>query len=140
MTTDRVGPARATVTVLVVEAAAFVRLLACDILDVGGFKSLQAANTREALALLVANPDIGILLTDIDMPGEMNGLNLAHRVALRRPQVEIVVASGALKPRAGDLPPAARFLSKPFTPWKLLNLMAELSAQAVTPPGPERWL
>ncbi|WP_051695099.1 response regulator [Caulobacter sp. UNC358MFTsu5.1] len=126
MTTDAVGPARATVSVLVVEDEALARLLACDFLEVGGFSSLEAANAQEALELLMAKPDIGAILTDVDMPGTLNGLGLARQVANRRPEVKIVVTSGGYTPRSSDLPPGVRFLCKPYSPLKLLSVMSEL--------------
>jgi len=128
MTTDPVAPARTTPVVLVVEDEVLVRMLACDILDDGGFKSLEAVAAREALALIDARPDIAVMFTDVDMPGEINGLGLAHLVAMRAPKVGIVVTSGASEPGPGDLPEAARFLRKPYSPSALLELVAEMIA------------
>jgi len=115
-------------TVLVVEDEVLVRMLACDILDDGGFKSLEAVSASEALALIDARPDIGVMFTDVDMPGEINGLGLAHLVAMRAPAVGILVTSGAAEPGQGDLPPGARFLRKPYSPSALLDVIADMLA------------
>ncbi len=74
----------------------------------------------------MAKPDIGAILTDVDMPGTLNGLGLARQVANRRPEVKIVVTSGGYTPRSSDLPPGVRFLCKPYSPLKLLSVMSEL--------------
>ncbi len=103
-----------------------MRLLASDILEVGGFTTLEAANAQQALALLLAKPHIGAALIDIDVPGAFSGLGLARQVANRRPEVKIVVTSGAYAPRLSDLPPGARFLSKPYSPSKLPGVLSEM--------------
>jgi DNA-binding NtrC family response regulator len=57
-----------------------------------------------------------LLFSDVDMPGDTNGFALAHHVAENYPWIEIVIGSGHLRPRAGDLPEKATFVSKPFNP------------------------
>jgi CheY-like chemotaxis protein len=126
MTTVPEDEAKAAPVVLVVDDEVLVRMLACDILDDGGFRSLEAVDAPEALALIDARPDIALMFTDVDMPGEINGLGLAHLVAMRAPGVRILVTSGAAGPGAGDLPPKARFLRKPYSPSALLELVAEM--------------
>jgi len=116
--------------VLVVEDEVLVRMLACEILADGGFDNLEAVNAQEALVLIDARPDIAVMFTDVDMPGEINGLGLAHLVAMRAPHVKILVTSGAAALRAGDLPAGARFVRKPYSPSTLLDLLAEMLAPA----------
>lgn len=128
MKNDPEGATKTAPVVLVVEDEVLVRMLACDILDDGGFKCLEAVAAPEALALIDARPDIAVMFTDVDMPGEINGLGLAHLVAMRAPGVAILVTSGAAGPGQGDLPPGARFLRKPYSPSALLDLMAEMIA------------
>jgi len=70
------------------------------------------------------------MFTDVDMPGEINGLGLAHLVAMRAPNVKILVTSGAAALKAGDLPAGARFMRKPYSPSTLLDLLAEMLAPA----------
>jgi CheY-like chemotaxis protein len=126
MTTVQKTPAEVTPVVLVVEDEVLVRMLACDILDDGGFRSLEAVDAPEALALIDARPDIAVMFTDVDMPGEINGLGLAHLVAMRAPNMKLLVTSGASEPGKGDLPPGARFVRKPYSPSTLLELLAEM--------------
>lgn len=59
--------------ILIVEDEPLVRMLAVDTVQDAGFETLEAASADQALLLLEAYPDIKILMTDIDMPGSMNG-------------------------------------------------------------------
>lgn len=70
MTTVPEAEAKATPVVLVVDDEVLVRMLACDILDDGGFRSLEAVDAPEALALIDARPDIALMFTDVDMPAK----------------------------------------------------------------------
>ena len=102
------------IAVLVVEDEAFLRFDAVDIVQEAGFLAYEAANASEAIAKLEAHPDIGILFTDVDMPGSMNGLHLAHYVHERWPPVRIVVTSGHHLLQSRDLPDDGRFFAKPY--------------------------
>ena len=57
---------------------------------------------------------ITLLFSDVDMPGDTNGFAHAHHVAQNYPWIEIVIGNGHLRPKAGDLPEKATFVSKPF--------------------------
>ncbi len=127
MSIDSEGP-HASPILLVVDDEVLVRMLACDILTDGGFHCLEAVNAQEALALIDARPDIGLMFTDVDMPGEVNGAGLAHLVAMRAPAVKILVTSGAAALQPNDLPAGARFIQKPYTPSELLDLIGEMLA------------
>lgn len=130
MTSQTERSAEAPPIVLVVEDDVLVRMLACDILTDGGFRTLEAVGAQEALVLIDARPDIVVMFTDVDMPGEINGLGLAHLVTMRAPTMKILVTSGAAAPQAGDLPTGARFVQKPYSPSMLLDLLAEMLAPA----------
>lgn len=110
--------------VLVVEDDAFIRMDAVDIFETAGYRVLEAENADVALRLLEAHPEISVLFTDIEMPGSMDGMKLAAAVADRWPPVRIIVASGRVSPAAGELPPLARFLSKPYQPSQIQLALA----------------
>jgi hypothetical protein len=55
-----------------------------------------------------------VLFTDINMPGDMDGLKLAHLVRDRWPAIKILVASGQVRLRPSDLPSESEFLEKPY--------------------------
>ena len=80
--------------VLVVEDEALVRLSTREEIEAAGFKVYEAHNADEAIRLLEANPDIELIFTDVDMPGSMDGVKLAHYVRKRWPPVKIIVTSG----------------------------------------------
>jgi two-component system, response regulator PdtaR len=100
--------------ILIVEDDRFLKLYALDIVEEAGFVALDAGNADEAVAILESRSDIALLLTDINMPGSMDGLNLAHAVRKRWPPIRIIVVSGAVRPAECDLPTDSRFVGKPY--------------------------
>jgi CheY-like chemotaxis protein len=104
----------ATPAILVVEDEPLLRLLAVDIVEDAGFAALSAATADEALAILEARADVRLVFTDIQMPGSMDGLRLAHAVRDRWPPVELIVTSGRGHIPANDLPDRGRFFPKPY--------------------------
>lgn len=75
------SPSKSTPVVLIVEDDPLLRMLAVEVVEEAGFVTLEAGNADEAVALLESHTDISLLFTDIDMPGSMDGLKLAHAVA-----------------------------------------------------------
>jgi len=71
--------------VLVVEDEFLSRLHAVSLVEEAGYKAVEASNAEEAIAVLEARKDIRIVFTDIDMPGTMDGLKLAHAIRTRWP-------------------------------------------------------
>jgi len=116
----------ATRPVLVVEDDGLIRMDLIDVLVDAGFEVLEAANADEALLVLERQDGVMALLTDIDMPGSMNGVGLAKVSAERWPQCRIVVISGRYSPEHGSLPAGARFLSKPILEGALHRMLNEL--------------
>jgi CheY-like chemotaxis protein len=102
--------------VLVVEDEPLLRMDAVDMIRQSGFDVVEASNADEAIVLLETRLDIELVFTDIDMPGSMNGIKLAHAVRNRWPPIRIFATSGHFTVRDGDLPSDVRFLSKPYTP------------------------
>ena len=80
--------------VLIVEDEGFIRMLAADILQDEGFTVLEVATADEAWPILERRSDIAVLFTDVNMPGHMDGLALAARVAERWPHIRLVLTSG----------------------------------------------
>lgn len=101
---------------LVVDDDAVVLTDACEILEEAGFRTLSAYDADEALAILEGYTDAVVLLfTDVEMPGSMNGLELAREVATAWPETAIIVASGRVAPKEDQLPEHATFVAKPFS-------------------------
>jgi CheY-like chemotaxis protein len=100
--------------ILIVEDEALVRLSGVDTFADAGFQTIEAVNSDDALESLVANPDVQLLFTDVNMPGATDGLALSRQVHDRWPHIDIIVVSGLSVPKAHELPVGARFLRKPY--------------------------
>lgn len=100
-------------TLLVVEDEILLRLDMADLAQRVGFSTREAASADEALAILETEQPVPVLVTDINMPGELNGLALAHTVRQRWPSTVIVVCSGDERPGPEDLPRHTSFFAKP---------------------------
>jgi CheY-like chemotaxis protein len=114
--------------VLIVEDEPLLRMFAVDIVEEAGFETLEASNADEAISLLEAHSEIRILLTDIDMPGGMDGLKLAAAVRDRWPPVAIIVVSGKQRPSPADMPDGSVFFPKPYDPDQLAQQLDRLAA------------
>lgn len=114
------------VTVLVVEDDGLIRLDLADTLSDAGYDVLEAANADQAMAILQRRNDIKMLLTDIDMPGSMNGIQLAAVTAMWWPDCAIVVISGRYTPVKGVLPSGARFIAKPVSEKLLHSVLSQI--------------
>jgi CheY-like chemotaxis protein len=116
--------------VLVVEDEPFVRMIAAEGLEDAGFDVIEAASADDALKVLNARPDVGVLFTDVNMPGSVDGVELARMVHARWPNLRIVVTSGKDRPRSADLPDDGRFLPKPYRPGEVAHVIEELLGAA----------
>jgi CheY-like chemotaxis protein len=114
--------------ILVVEADLLLRLMAVEVVQEAGFEALAAATADEALSILEARADdVRLVFTDIQMPGSMDGLRLAHAVRDRWPPVELIVTSGHCQIEANDLPDRGRFIAKPYDVHALSRVFQELA-------------
>lgn len=116
-------------TVLVVEDEPLVRTFAADILMEAGYRVFEACDARDGLTILEGRNDIRAVLTDIEMPGDMDGLALALVIHERWPGIAILVTSGRVRPDRGALPAGADFIAKPYRPEEMIGLLAELVAR-----------
>jgi CheY-like chemotaxis protein len=108
--------------VLLVEDDALVRLAVSMFLEDEGYDVLEAQSGDEAAHILEQRRNIDGLVTDIDMPGSLNGVRLAQLFAAKFPLATIVVVSGV--PRVGlALPSRALFLQKPFSETSLVKAL-----------------
>jgi len=108
--------------ILVVEDEALVRGCAVAELEDAGFDVIEAANADEAFRQFEDHALVTTLFTDINMPGEINGLSLAHKIAKLRPNVQLILTSGRGTPLESDMPTGSQFLAKPYN----CNLLTSL--------------
>lgn len=99
--------------VLIVEDENLIRLSATDMVEDAGCEAITASNADEAIRLLEHRNDIRAVLTDVQMPGSMDGLRLAHVIHHRWPPIALIVTSGH-RQGSEDLPFGGRFLLKPY--------------------------
>jgi CheY-like chemotaxis protein len=116
--------------VLVVEDEMLLRMRAVDMVEDAGFTPVEAVDADEAVAILEARSDIALLFTDIQMPGSMDGLKLAHAVRKRWPPIKIILVSGQLGPANITLPADSRFFGKPLEATKMIAEMRNMIGNA----------
>ncbi len=112
--------------VLVVEDEGLIRMTILDALEDAGFEVIEAASADEAMDIL-DHQKIHFLFTDIQMPGKLSGIDLAHAMAKRFPDAGIIVASGRLSADDVDLPPQAEFHPKPYSLETIVNRLTSMS-------------
>src|SRR3979411_52544 len=120
MSSAPIGPAT---NVLVVEDEMVLRMRAVDIVEDAGFTAVKAVNADEALSILESRSDISLLFSDIQMPGTMDGLKLAHAVHDRWPSIKIILVSGQVRQLDEEKPADSRFFGKPL---EVKQMIAEL--------------
>jgi CheY-like chemotaxis protein len=114
--------------VLVVEDESIIRMQAVVIIEEAGYNVVEACNADEAIAILKTREDIGIVVTDIEMPGSMDGIKLARTIRDQWPPIELIITSGRYRVRTNQLPPRAQFMPKPYTPNVLVTAIRRLDA------------
>lgn len=119
----------ASFTILIVEDHPAVRKSASELVALIGHKVYAACDADEALELLELCSDIDAVLTDIEMPGSMNGLALALVIHHRWPDIVVIATSGRVEPAAWELPGATAFVAKPYRLGKLVAQIDELITQ-----------
>jgi CheY-like chemotaxis protein len=124
------APVLSRPVVLLVEDEPLVRTLQVDVLRDSDFWVLEAQDADEAFEILKRRPDVRAVLTDVDMPGSLDGFEFARLVHQGWPQVGVLVISGKTAPEPGDLPPSAVFAAKPVRPGALVELLRSVMAAA----------
>ena len=115
--------------VLVVEDEPLMLIDAVDLVTEAGFEAIGAKNADEAIRILESRDDIRIVFTDVNMPGSMDGIRLAHAVRDRWPPIEIIVTSGLTLANVQELlPERGIFFPKPYTPAQVASALHRLAA------------
>lgn len=116
-------------TVLVVDDDAIIRYELVDLLEEHGFAVLDASDADEAIATMENHPGIGAVLTDVEMPGSMDGIKLVQFIRNRWPPTALFVISARALTDGITLPERTNFYGKPLDGRRLLrDLSAALSA------------
>lgn len=113
------------VVVLLAEDEVILRLSTAEDLRTTGFSVIEAASADEAWTVLSSGADVDILFTDVQMPGHIDGIELAQRARRLRPALKIIVTSGQA-PEWRGVRSADLFVGKPFDFDRLVKLLTEL--------------
>lgn len=119
-------PSDPSSVVLVVEDELMLRMRAVDIVEDAGFTPIEAINADEAIRILEGRNDISVLFTDIQMPGSMDGLKLAHVVHTRWPHIKIMLVSGQIAVTDDDKPEDSKFFPKPLEIQQMILELQEM--------------
>jgi CheY-like chemotaxis protein len=123
--------------VLIVEDEQMLRMDAAEMIVAAGFEVIEAADADEALRILEGRTDVRALFTDVQMPGSIDGLELAQAVRKRWPPVALIVTSGHSDVSGDALPTGGRFLRKPYREYELAATLRELiDRELVSKPRP----
>ena len=112
--------------ILLVEDEALTIMDLGDVLENGGYETVQCASAERALGIIQARPDICGLITDVELSGKTNGFELATAVSEARPKLPIVIVSGRAAPDPERMPAGARFIARPCTGEDILSQLKGL--------------
>jgi two-component system, response regulator PdtaR len=104
------------------------RLHAVSLVEDAGYIAVEASDADEAITILEARKDIRIVFTDIDMPGSMDGLKLAHAIRERWPPIELILTSGHFDIRNDEIPERGRFFPKPYRDQEIISALQHFVA------------
>jgi two-component system, response regulator PdtaR len=110
-------------TILVVEDETLIRMHSACLLEDAGYDVIEAADADEALVILNRHGEVHLLFSDVDMPGSMDGLDLAHAVHERWPNIKLLLTSGNHLLSESQLPDDGKFVRKP---WQSDGLIARV--------------
>jgi DNA-binding NtrC family response regulator len=112
-----------TKSVMVVEDEALIRGLCVDVFREAGYDVVEADNADIALKLLEDGRMVAAIVSDVRMPGTMNGLQFSELVSRRWPEIAILLTSGHMRAGEAKLPRNSHFLPKPY---KFLDLVRHI--------------
>lgn len=112
-------------TVLVVEDDAIIRMSSVVTLEDAGFRVLEAKNSADALEMMAQHGEIEVLLTDVRMPGCMNGLALVTRTQRDYPAIRTIVVSGNASAEQACDAGASGFVAKPYSPQTIVRAIRD---------------
>lgn len=125
------GRAAAQISVLLVEDEPMISSMVADELNEHGFDVHEFANGADALRYINSGEKVDVMFTDVNLPGGIDGTELAIRVRNMRPDMPIVYASGRYSASGlGRMVSRSVFVPKPYQPEDVCSLLARLTAVA----------
>jgi len=126
--TPGIQPTAGKETVLVIDDEPLVRMLIVDVLDEAGYASMEASDGPSAIKILQSDAEIDLLITDVGLPGGMNGRQVADAARTFRPDLKVIFVTGFAETAIldhGELPSGMEVITKPF-------VLAELTSKIMT--------
>lgn len=116
-------------TVLVVDDNETARWILAEILAVEGYTVVEASSADEAMRRLVGCHGIRAVISDIEMPGSMSGLEMAAQIRCRSPEIGVILTSGRHQPAIEAIPAATTFIPKPWDPAEVICVLEAMLAR-----------
>jgi CheY-like chemotaxis protein len=91
------------------------------VLEKAGYEAIPAGGAEEAIAFLEHRDDVDLVVTDINLPGGLNGLQLAAVVRDRWPSINIIIVTGYSAPKREEIPSGSLFVPKPYSAQKMIE-------------------
>jgi len=116
--------------VLVVDDEPSVRMLVTEVLEEHGYSGIEASDGPSGLRVLESDAPIDLLITDVGLPGGLNGRQLADAARMTRPDLKVLFITGYAENAIignGQLAPGMRVLTKPFVMATLAERIAEMT-------------
>lgn len=124
MIDQRAPMTMAAACILLVEDEFLIRMAVGDSFRDAGFEVVEAFNGDEAIDVLMAGKPIDVILSDVHMPGSVDGIGLLRFVRANFPHIPTIIASGRLESRVALAEGAIAFLSKPYLTTTALEIVA----------------
>jgi CheY-like chemotaxis protein len=116
-------------TVLVVEDEALLRIIVTEELQEAGFEVLEAGDGHSALEILKSRCEVDLLFTDIRMPGDLSGWDVAEEARREHPHLPVIYATGYSEDPLRVVP-GGRFFKKPYRASAILEAVRDLGVIA----------
>ena len=116
-----------TTVVLLVDDEPVIRMVASQGLEDAGFEVIEADCAESALEILKTRADVSVLFTDVNMPGALDGMDLARLVHERWPAIQLVVTSG--RGLSTAVPDDGRFVAKPYSIEEMTQAVTDVAKQ-----------
>jgi DNA-binding response OmpR family regulator len=115
--------------ILVIEDEAVIRSQIAAILEEEGYRVSQAADTGQAYDLLIGEANLALVITDVRLPGAVDGPGFAKVVERYHAGLPILAISGGERPHEDDMRLRTAFLQKPFMARELVSMVAALTSR-----------
>lgn len=140
-TASSLSPTESGETVLVVDDEPSVRMLITDVLEDLGYTVVEAADSAAGLKVLRSNVRIDLLISDVGLPGGMNGRQMAEAGRQTRPGLQVLFITGYAENSIignGHLEPGMQVMTKPFAVDSLASRVREMVGANESVARPER--